>query len=311
MKNILKHIPVLVNEAVIGLNIKPDGIYIDGTFGRGGHSCAILSHLGTKGRLYAMDCDPEAIVSASQITDPRFTVVHSPFSEMAQYITTRGLTRKIDGIMLDLGVSSPQIDNAQRGFSFMRDGPLDMRMDPTHGRSAATWLLNTKEEEIAFALRAFGEERFSKRIARAIVKRNSKIPIMRTKDLADVIYTAIPFREKSKHPATRSFQAIRIVINNELKEIQQVLIGTLKLLKPGGRLAVITFHSLEDRLVKNFIKEYSNRPQVPSGLPISEVQLNQLERLYLKSLYKIMPNITEISDNPRARSAILRIAERI
>ncbi|VFP85909.1 16S rRNA (cytosine(1402)-N(4))-methyltransferase RsmH [Candidatus Erwinia haradaeae] len=311
MQTILKHIPVLVNEAVNGLNIKPNGIYIDGTFGCGGHSHVILSHLGTEGRLYAMDCDPRAISVASEITDPRFTIVHSPFSEMVQYVSAHQLMRKIDGIILDFGVSSPQIDDAQRGFSFMKDGPLDMRMDPTRGRSAAKWLQNTEEKDIAFVLQAFGQERFAKRIARAIVTRNRKNPITRTKDLADIIYTAIPFREKYKHPATRSFQAIRIVVNNEIEEIKKVLVGTLQILKSGGRLSVIAFHSLEDRLVKNFIKEHSNRPQVPSGLPISEAQIDYLERRHLKSLYKIMPNITEIFYNPRARSAILRIAERI
>ncbi|VFP80332.1 16S rRNA (cytosine(1402)-N(4))-methyltransferase RsmH [Candidatus Erwinia haradaeae] len=311
MKTIQKHIPVLVNEAVHGLNIKSDGIYIDGTFGCGGHSRVILSHLGAKGRLYAMDCDPWAISIASAITDPRFTVVHSSFSKMAQYVSMHQLMGKIDGIMLDFGVSSPQIDDAQRGFSFMKDGPLDMRMDPTRGQSAATWLLNTKEKDIAFVLRAFGQERFAKRIARAIIKRNHTNPIIRTKDLADVIYTAIPFREKWKHPATRSFQAIRIVINNEIEEIKEALLGALQILKSGGRLSVITFHSLEDRLVKNFIREHSNRPQVPSGFPISEAQLDHLEKRCLKSLRKIMPNITEIFNNPRARSATLRIAERI
>ncbi|VFP87464.1 16S rRNA (cytosine(1402)-N(4))-methyltransferase RsmH [Candidatus Erwinia haradaeae] len=311
MQTILKHIPVLVNEAVNGLNIKSNGIYIDGTFGCGGHSRVILSHLGTEGRLYAMDCDPCAISIASEITDPRFTAVHSSFSEMAQYVSTHQLKGKIDGIMLDFGVSSPQIDDAQRGFSFMKDGPLDMRMDPSRGQSAATWLLSTKEKDIAFVLRAFGQERFAKRIARAIAKRNHKNPITRTKDLADVIYTAIPFREKWKHPATRSFQAIRMVINNEIEEIKEVLSGTLQILKSGGRLSVITFHSLEDRLVKNFIRENSNRRQVPFGFPISEAQLDHLDGRRLKSLHKMMPNITEICNNPRARSATLRIAERI
>ncbi|VFP82966.1 16S rRNA (cytosine(1402)-N(4))-methyltransferase RsmH [Candidatus Erwinia haradaeae] len=311
MKEMFKHIPVLVDEAVNGLNIQPNGIYIDGTFGRGGHSRAVLTKLGIRGHLYAMDCDPQAIIAASKIIDSRFTIIHGLFSSMANCVEARGLTRKIDGVLLDFGVSSPQIDDAQRGFSFMRDGPLDMRMDPTYGKSAAMWLGNTKEKEISLVLKTFGEERFANRIARAIIQRNQKRLILRTTDLANVINTAIPCKDKFKHPATRSFQAIRIVINNEINEIKQVLHGALTILKDGGRLSIITFHSLEDRLVKSFIREHSGMIQIPNGLPIPEVQLQRLGKHHLKAICKITPSRSEITHNPRARSAVLRIAERI
>lgn len=216
MQDTYNHTTVLLDEAVNGLNIKSDGIYIDGTFGRGGHSRLILSRLGDHGRLYAIDRDPQAIAAAAEITDPRFSIIHGPFSALADYMSERGLSGKIDGILLDLGVSSPQLDDAERGFSFMRDGPLDMRMDPTRGQSAAEWLLQADESDIAFVLKTFGEERFAKRIARAIVERNRLEPMTRTKELADVIYAATPVKDKFKHPATRSFQAIRIWVNSEL-----------------------------------------------------------------------------------------------
>ncbi|VFP84113.1 Ribosomal RNA small subunit methyltransferase H [Candidatus Erwinia haradaeae] len=311
MREIFKHIPVLIDEAVNGLNIQPNGIYIDGTFGRGGHSRVILAQLGAGGHLYAMDCDPQAIIAASELTDSRFTIIHGFFSSMAKCMEARGLTRKIDGIILDFGMSSPQIDDAQRGFSFMRDGPLDMRMDPTCGKSAAIWLRYAKEKEISLALRTFGEERFSKRIAHAIVQRNQERLIVRTADLANVINTAIPRKDTFKHPATRSFQAIRIVINNEIEEIKQVLHGALNILKDGGRLSIITFHSLEDRLVKRFIRSHSGRVQIPNGLPISETQIHLLEMHHLKEICKITPSRAEVISNPRARSAVLRVAERI
>jgi len=209
-----KHTSVLLDEAVNGLNIRQDGIYIDGTFGRGGHSRLILSQLGPQGRLLAIDRDPQAIKAAESIDDARFSIVHGPFSDLADYVRERGLEGKIDGVLLDLGVSSPQLDDAERGFSFMRDGPLDMRMDPTRGYSAAEWLMKAEEEDIIWVLKTFGEERFAKRIARAIVERNRELPMTRTKELADLIANASPFREKHKHPATRSFQAIRIYINS-------------------------------------------------------------------------------------------------
>lgn len=310
MQDNFRHTTVLLDEAVNGLNIKDNGIYIDGTFGRGGHSRLILSQLGEQGRLYAIDRDPQAIAAAAEITDPRFNIIHGPFSALAEYVEQLGLTGKIDGILLDLGVSSPQLDDAERGFSFMRDGPLDMRMDPTRGHSAAEWLLQAEESDIAFVLKTFGEERFAKRIARAIVERNREQPMTRTKELADVIYAATPVKDKFKHPATRSFQAIRIWVNSELDEIEQALKGALIALAPGGRLSVISFHSLEDRIVKRFMREQSRGPQVPAGIPMTETQLASLGGRQLKALGKMMPGEAEVSDNPRARSSVLRIAER-
>ncbi|RKQ39926.1 16S rRNA (cytosine(1402)-N(4))-methyltransferase RsmH [Enterobacter sp. R1(2018)] len=305
-----KHTTVLLDEAVNGLNIRHDGIYIDGTFGRGGHSRLILSQLGAEGRLLAIDRDPQAIAAAEAIDDPRFTIIHGPFSELAQYVSERGLTGKIDGILLDLGVSSPQLDDAERGFSFMRDGPLDMRMDPTRGQSAAQWLLTAEEADMAWVIKTFGEEKFGKRIARAIVERNREQPMTRTKELAAVVAAAMPVKDKFKHPATRTFQAIRIWINSELEEIENALKGSLEALSPGGRLSIISFHSLEDRIVKRFMRENSRGPQVPAGLPMTEAQLNKLGGRYLKSLGKMMPGEEEVAENVRARSSVLRIAER-
>ena len=304
------HTTVLLDEAVNALNIKEDGIYIDGTFGRGGHSRLILSQLGEQGRLFAIDRDPQAIAAAAAIDDPRFNIIHGPFSALADYVEARDLTGKIDGILLDLGVSSPQLDDAERGFSFMRDGPLDMRMDPTRGLSAAEWLLQAEENDIAFVLKTYGEERFAKRIARAIVERNRLQPMTRTKELAEVIAAATPIKDKFKHPATRSFQAIRIWVNSELEEIEQALKGALLALAPGGRLSIISFHSLEDRLVKRFMREQSRGPQVPAGLPMTEAQLQKLGGRQLKALGKMMPGEAEVAQNPRARSSVLRIAER-
>lgn len=306
-----KHTTVLLDEAVNGLKIKSDGIYLDGTFGRGGHSRLILSQLGEHGRLYAIDRDPQAVAAAAEITDPRFTIIYGPFSALADYAEERGLTGKFNGVLLDLGVSSPQLDDAQRGFSFMRDGPLDMRMDPTKGLSASQWLLQAEESDIAFVLKTFGEERFAKRIARAIVERNRQQPMTRTKELAEVIYEATPVKDKFKHPATRSFQAIRIWVNSELEEIEQALKGALEVLAPEGRLSVISFHSLEDRIVKRFMREQSRGPQVPAGIPMTEVQLSKLGGRQLKALGKMMPGEAEIMENPRARSSVLRIAERV
>ncbi len=305
-----KHTTVLLDEAVNGLNIRHDGIYIDGTFGRGGHSRLILSQLGAEGRLLAIDRDPQAIAAAEAIDDPRFTIIHGPFSQLAQYVSERGLTGKIDGILLDLGVSSPQLDDAERGFSFMRDGPLDMRMDPTRGQSAAQWLLTADEADIAWVIKTFGEEKFGKRIARAIVERNREQPMTRTKELAAVVAAAMPVKDKFKHPATRTFQAIRIWINSELEEIENALKGSIEALSPGGRLSIISFHSLEDRIVKRFMRENSRGPQVPAGLPMTEAQLNKLGGRYLKSLGKMMPGEEEVAENVRARSSVLRIAER-
>lgn len=310
MQENFKHTTVLLDEAVNGLNIREDGIYIDGTFGRGGHSRLILSHLGAEGKLIAIDRDPQAIVAAAEITDPRFSIIHGPFSALAEYVSERELVGKIDGILLDLGVSSPQLDDAERGFSFMRDGPLDMRMDPTRGHSAAEWLLHAEEADIAFVLKTYGEERFAKRIARAIVERNREQPMTRTRELAEVIAAATPIKDKFKHPATRSFQAIRIWINSELEEIDIALKGAVEVLAPQGRLSVISFHSLEDRLVKRFMRDQSRGPQVPAGLPMTEQQLRALGGRELKLLGKLSPGDAEVAENPRARSSVLRIAEK-
>lgn len=310
MQENFKHTTVLLDEAVNGLNIREDGIYIDGTFGRGGHSRLILSQLGEKGKLIAIDRDPQAIAAAAEITDPRFSIIHGPFSTLAEYVSERDLVGKIDGILLDLGVSSPQLDDAERGFSFMRDGPLDMRMDPSRGHSAAEWLLHAEEADIAFVLKTYGEERFAKRIARAIVERNREQPMTRTRELAEVISIAMPVKDKFKHPATRSFQAIRIWINSELEEIDIALKGAVEVLAPQGRLSVISFHSLEDRLVKRFMRDQSRGPQVPPGIPMTEHQLRALGGRELKLLGKMSPGDAEVSENPRARSSVLRIAEK-
>lgn len=310
MQENFKHTTVLLDEAVNGLNIREDGIYIDGTFGRGGHSRLILSQLGEKGMLITIDRDPQAIAAAAEITDPRFSIIHGPFSALAEYVSERDLVGKIDGILLDLGVSSPQLDDAERGFSFMRDGPLDMRMDPSRGHSAAEWLLHAEEADIAFVLKTYGEERFAKRIARAIVERNREQPMTRTRELAEVISIAMPVKDKFKHPATRSFQAIRIWINSELEEIDIALKGAVEVLAPQGRLSVISFHSLEDRLVKRFMRDQSRGPQVPPGIPMTEHQLRALGGRELKLLGKMSPGDAEVSENPRARSSVLRIAEK-
>lgn len=305
------HITVLLHEAVEGLNLKPHGIYIDGTFGRGGHSRLILSKLGAQGRLIAIDRDLRAIAEAKTIADPRFQIVHSAFSAIPDICAELGLVGKIDGILLDLGVSSPQLDEAERGFSFMRDGPLDMRMDTSKGLSAAAWLATVSVDELAWVLKEFGEERFAKRIAQAIVSHNKSADqkISRTLELAQIISDAVPFKDKHKHPATRSFQAIRIFINSELKELENVLNSALEVLAPTGRLSIISFHSLEDRMVKQFMRKHSKGEAVPKGLPILESELNK--NIPLKTIGKaIMPSEAEIAENARSRSAVLRIAEK-
>lgn len=304
------HITVLLHEAVGGLAIRPDGIYIDGTFGRGGHSRLILSQLGPQGRLIAIDRDPQAIAEAATIDDPRFQIVHGPFSNVQQYVEELGLTGKIDGFLLDLGVSSPQLDDAERGFSFMHDGPLDMRMDPSSGFSAAEWLQKAEAEDIAWVLKTFGEERFAKRIARAIVERNQSEPMTRTRELAELVAAASPVKEKHKHPATRTFQAIRIYINSELEEIERALDASLTILAPGGRLSVISFHSLEDRIVKRFIRRQSKGPEIPDGLPLTEAQLAGGKKM-LTIGKAIKPSEEEIAQNARSRSSVLRVAERM
>lgn len=306
-----QHITVLLNEAVDGLALKSNGTYIDGTFGRGGHSRLILSQLGENGRLIATDRDPRAIAEANTIQDNRFQIIHSAFSAIPEICAELGLVGKIDGILLDLGVSSPQLDEAERGFSFMRDGPLDMRMDTTKGLSAAQWLAQVSVDDLAWVLKEFGEERFAKRIAQAVVSYNqsAKEKISRTLQLAEIIANAVPFKDKHKHPATRSFQAIRIFINSELDELEKALNAALSVLAPAGRLSIISFHSLEDRMVKQFMRKHSKGAPVPKGLPILESELNK--NIPLKTIGKaIMPSEAEIAANPRSRSAVLRVAEK-
>ncbi|EPG0368791.1 16S rRNA (cytosine(1402)-N(4))-methyltransferase RsmH [Photobacterium damselae] len=315
MSEQFEHVSVLLHESVDGLAIKPDGIYIDGTFGRGGHSRLILSKLGENGRLYSIDRDPQAIAEAQKIDDPRFNIIHGPFSGMEKYMEERDLIGRVDGILLDLGVSSPQLDDAERGFSFMRDGPLDMRMDPTSGQPASEWLATADVSDIAWVLKEFGEERFAKRIARGIVEHREdpeKEPLTRTLQLANLIAQVSPFKDKHKHPATRSFQAIRIYINSELDEIATALNGAVNILAPGGRLSVISFHSLEDRMVKRFMRNKSKGPEIPAGLPLTEEQIKALGSADLKLASKaIKPSQNELGYNARARSSVLRLAERL
>lgn len=315
MSEQFSHISVLLHESIEGLALKPDGIYVDGTFGRGGHSREILRRLGENGRLYSIDRDPQAIEEAGKIDDPRFNIIHGPFSGIQQYIEERGLSGKIDGVLLDLGVSSPQLDDPERGFSFMRDGPLDMRMDPTSGIPASQWLAEADADDISWVLREFGEERFAKRIARAIVAHRedeTKEPLTRTLQLANLIAQASPSRDKKKHPATRTFQAIRIYINSELEEIETAMQGALSVLAPGGRLSIISFHSLEDRLVKRFIRKQSKGPDVPHGVPLTEDQIRALGQAKMKPVGKALkPSDLEVSDNTRSRSSVLRVAEKL
>jgi 16S rRNA (cytosine1402-N4)-methyltransferase len=263
-------VPVLLDPVIAGLNLHEDGLYIDGTFGRGGHSLAILNRLGDTGRLLAIDRDPQAIDAAADAlkNDPRFELIKGEFSELKEHAIKRNLLGKVDGLLLDLGVSSPQLDEAERGFSFQSDGPLDMRMDPTTGSSAADWLANVKERELRKVLFEFGEERFAPRIAKAIVAARALAPIRRTVDLAKIVSEAIPSRGQRRHPATKTFQAIRIRINDELQQLEQALRVSTDLLRPGGRLCVISFHSLEDRRVKRFMRESSREALPYRGLPI-------------------------------------------
>jgi len=304
------HVPVLLGPAIAGLNLKADGCYVDGTFGRGGHSGAILQGLGSDGRLVAIDRDPQAVAEAPEVLkrDPRFELIHGKFSELKRYATERKLLGKVDGLLLDLGVSSPQLDEAERGFSFQFRGPLDMRMDPSAGESAADWLQSVDEKTLKRVLREFGEEPFAGRIARAIVTARSKSPIRQTTDLADIVRATVPAPRKKRHPATRTFQAIRLFINEELKELKAGLDASLELLCPGGRLCVISFHSLEDRLVKQFMRNASREPEQYRGLPVIPAALRPKMKVIGKA---IAPTDEEIAANPRARSARLRIAERL
>jgi 16S rRNA (cytosine1402-N4)-methyltransferase len=306
------HLPVMLEEALAQLAIKRHGIYLDCTFGRGGHSGALLQRLDTDGRLLAIDRDPEAVGSSAAqdlLKDRRFQLFHGCFSELAAIVEREGLIGQIDGILLDLGVSSPQLDNPDRGFSFMKEGPLDMRMNGSIGLSAADWLASVSEKELIRVLFEYGEERYARRIAKAIVTRRMETPIKTTRQLAELIAEASPTTERYKHPATRAFQAIRIEINHELDELQSVLRQAVRVLKPGGRLVVISFHSLEDRIVKRFIRSESGIKYDPGKLPIRE---SEIEKGVLKKIgSSIKAGPQEIEQNPRARSAVLRTAERV
>lgn len=302
--------PVLLGPAISGLNLKADGCYIDGTFGRGGHAGEILQQLGPDGRLLAIDRDPDAIaaVPASLLADPRLTLIKGTFSEVKTYATERDLLGQVDGLLLDLGVSSPQLDEARRGFSFRAEGPLDMRMDPTSGQSAADWLQSVDEQTLRKVLKEFGEERFAGRIARAIVAARESAPILATTELADLVSKVVPAPKPRRHPATKTFQAIRIFINRELDELKMALEATIDVLAPGGRLAVISFHSLEDRVVKRFMRDASREPVQYRGLPDIPREFRPL----LKTIGKaIAPSDAEVAANPRARSSRLRVAERM
>jgi 16S rRNA (cytosine1402-N4)-methyltransferase len=305
-----KHLPVLLDEVLENLAVKPDGIYVDATFGRGGHSQAILNQLSSKGRLLALDKDPEAIAHAQDLfaKDSRFAITHGSFSILQKYLERMDCFGKVDGILLDLGVSSPQLDDANRGFSFMRDGKLDMRMNSAEGVDAATWIAKIEEDDLAKVLWEYGEERYSRRIARSIVAIRQETPITTTKQLSEIVSAAIPRWQKGKHPATRSFLAIRIAVNQELDDLEKVLAQSLEALTVRGRLAVISFHSLEDRLVKRFIQRLEKGDDFPAGMPIKQIMYNQR----LKRIGRaIKPSSRELAFNPRARSAILRIAEKL
>ena len=302
----LAHRAVLLEEALSALAVRADGVYVDATFGRGGHSRAILAALGPAGRLVALDRDPDAVAAARAIRDPRFAVVHAPFSELARALEGQGVGQ-VQGLLADLGVSSPQLEDPARGFSFRADGPLDMRMDPTRGVSAADWLATATEQQIREAIRGYGEERFAKQVAKAIVDARAREPLLRTEQLAAVVAAAVRTREAGQNPATRTFQALRILVNRELEEISMMLPQATARLAAGGRLAVISFHSLEDRLVKRFLKACS-ADSLPADLPIRARDLPQPPLTLVGRAQRASD--AEVAANPRARSATLRAAER-
>ena len=306
--SVRSHTAVLLEEAVDGLNVRSDGTYVDCTFGRGGHSRSILVQLGANGRLIALDRDPEAVSAGGEIEDGRFRMLQGRFSRLAEVAARAGIAQA-DGILLDLGVSSPQLEDAGRGFSFRFDAPLDMRMDPGSGRTAADWLAHAPEQEIREVIRTYGEERFAKQIAAAIVAARARGPVGTTRELAALVAKAVPTREPHQDPATRTFQALRIHINQELEELSLVLPQSVDLLAPAGRLVVIGFHSLEDRIVKRFLREASRADRLPVRLP---VRARDLPRPRMRLIGRaVRPSAAEIAENPRARSAIMRVAERL
>jgi 16S rRNA (cytosine1402-N4)-methyltransferase len=302
------HITVLLHEAVEALAIRPDGIYVDGTFGRGGHSRAILARLGPSGRLIAFDRDPVAVVAGQAVQDPRFELVHAPFSDFAAALAERGV-EQVDGVLLDLGVSSPQLDEADRGMSFRFDAPLDMRMDTTRGVTAAEWLAEAPVADITRVLREYGEERFAYEIAKAVVAARAGGHVATTGQLAALVEKTVRTREPGQHPATRTFQALRICVNQELEELSLVLPQVVAALAAGGRLVVISFHSLEDRIVKRFMRDESRPPQLPARLPVRAADLPK-PRLGLVGK-PVRPSDAEVAANTRSRSAVMRIAERM
>ena len=306
----IAHTPVLLDEVLAGLSVKADGRYCDATFGRGGHTAAILAQLGPAGRVCAIDRDPVAIAAGRErfAAESRLTLVRGSFGRLEERVRAAGWEGELQGVLLDLGVSSPQLDEAGRGFSFMQDGPLDMRMDNESGLSAAQWLARAGEREIADVLFKLGEEKFSRRIARAIVAARAETPIVTTRQLAGIVAGAVPTREPGKHPATRTFQAIRIHVNRELEEAEAALPQAVNLLAPGGRLCVISFHSLEDRLVKRFMRREAQGDPIYAELP--NVPPHARPRLKLVG-GAVMPSDEEVARNPRARSAVLRVAERV
>ncbi|TWC32085.1 16S rRNA (cytosine1402-N4)-methyltransferase [Pseudomonas sp. SJZ079] len=312
MTNSFRHITVLLEEAVDGLCVRADGCYLDGTFGRGGHSRLILERLGPDGHLLGFDKDPLAIATGNALAaeDGRFVVVQRSFAELDQETAVRGLAGKVSGILLDLGVSSPQLDDAERGFSFLNDGPLDMRMDPSRGVSAAQWIASAGEDEIARVFKEYGEERFAKRMARAVVQRRAERPFERTADLAQVLTVANPAWEKGKNPATRAFQGLRIYINNELGDLEHGLDAALEALEVGGRLVVISFHSLEDRIVKLFMRKHAKgeADKLPRDLPIIPEAFQPRLKLIGKPQFA---SEAELKANPRSRSAVMRVAEKV
>jgi len=295
-------------EAVDALNVKSDGIYVDCTFGRGGHSRAILQRLGEGGRLIALDRDPEAVRAAADIGDARFAIRHASFARIGEIVRELG-ANEVDGVLLDLGVSSPQLEDAARGFSFRLEGPLDMRMDVSHGMTAAQWLATASEEQIGEVIATYGEERFAKQIARAVVAARSRGAVDTTGQLAKIVAQAVRTREPGQNPATRTFQALRIFINQELEELSLALSNSLGLLRAGARIVVISFHSLEDRIVKRFMREHSQPAPVPRGLPLRESERIPPKLRLIGRPQR--PGAQEVADNPRSRSAILRTAERV
>lgn len=307
---VTEHSTVLLHEAIDALVVDPDGLYVDGTFGRGGHTAELLSRLSVKGSVIAIDKDLDAIASGSArfADDDRLSLLHGTFADLTSIVEQAGMQGNVSGVLLDLGVSSPQLDQADRGFSFMRDGPLDMRMDTSKGQSAAEWIASADEQEIAKVIKEFGEERFARRMAAAIVRERTESPIERTVQLAKILAEAHPAWERGKHPATKAFQAIRIFINRELADLEELLEQVIDSLAIGGHLVVISFHSLEDRRVKRFIRDQHRGIKLPKNLPIPDVDRGV--RL-IKVGKAIKPSAIEVENNVRARSAVMRIAERV